>query len=150
MEKEYESQSDVPPLQAIDYKHLAIGSSTSAVELRSDGLRQAKHSNAERLEQRVLGLVRGLSTYRRELQFFRAVYGSTEQLILAIRSAMQQMILNYYLRPDVNGQQDEQWLLLSDELEKQLQIHIRKVSDAEADWLNLSVWQNQVDRSDMF
>lgn len=88
-------------------------------------------------------MARTLGGYRREIQFFRTVYSATDALVLGVKSVLQQMILNYYLRPELDGEHDEQWLALSDELDRLLQDHLRTLTGAEKNWLELSA-QNMI------
>ena len=91
--------------------------------------------------------MRRLNEYKREIHFFRAVYNGSEELISGIRSVVQQMILNYYLRPEVDGERDEQWLELSAELDGYLNCFQATANAAEVEWLELSSRQAERDNS---
>lgn len=136
-----------PKLYPFDDDHIAMGSNTFATDLRMDSLMRSKHSKSRSAGDNLLEMVQRLCGYRREIQFFRTVYAGSEALVLGVRSVVQQMILNYYLRPEVDGDRDEQWLELSAELERCMASYAISVSSAEDEWLELSSRQAEIDRS---
>lgn len=137
----------LPKLYPFDDDHISMGSNTFATDLRMDSLQRSKHSKGRNAEENLLEMVQRLCEYRREIQFFRTVYGGSEALVLGVRSVIQQMILNYYLRPEMDGERDEQWVELSAELERCMTCYAISVSSAEAEWLELSSRQAEIDRS---
>lgn len=137
----------LPKLYPFDDDHISMGSNTFATDLRMDSLKRSKYGKGLNAEDNLLEMVQRLCGYRREIQFFRTVYGGSEALVLGVRSVVQQMILNYYLRPEVDGDRDEQWLELSTELEGYMTRYAASVSSAEAEWLELSSRQAEIDRS---
>lgn len=141
------ADSGLPKLYSFDHAHTNIGSNTFATDLRSDSLKRSKYNRGRNVEENVLEMAQQLCGYKREIQFFRTVYSGSETLLSGVRSVVQQMILNYYLRPETNGERDEQWLELSAELEGCMACYSTTVTSAEADWLELSSRQAEIDRS---
>nr|KAK5435728.1 hypothetical protein LTR18_009730 [Exophiala xenobiotica] len=127
-----------------------MGSDTFALGMRAEGLNKSKALMRLNHEERILDMARTLGGYRREIQFFRTVHSATDALLLGVRAVIQQMILNFYLRPELDGQRDEQWLALSEELDRLLQGHVSKVGGAEKEWLELSARNMIADHSSTF
>ena len=141
------ANSGLPKLYSFDYAHTDMGSNTFATDLRLDNLKRYKYATGRNVEANMLEMVQRLCGYKREIRFFRTVYNGSEALITEVRSVVQQMILNYYLRPESDGERDEQWLELSTELESCINCYSTTVSSAEAQWFELSSRQAERDRS---
>lgn len=144
------AKSELPRLWGFDHAHEAIGSDTFALGVQIQRLKLAKVSRGIDHEQQMLDMARTLSGYRRELQFFRTTYASIDLLVSGVRSVIQQMILNYYLRPEVDGERDDQWLGLSEELDGLLKAHANTSALAEQDWMKLSEQNMRIDHSRWF
>lgn len=141
------ADSKLPTLHTFDHAHMKLGCSTFATDLRSVRLNASKSKRSLSAEAITVEAVRRLNEYKREIRFFRAVHNGSEGLVTGIRSVVQQMILNYYLRPEIDGERDEQWLELSAELDINLNCYTASVNAAEADWLELSSRQAERDCS---
>jgi hypothetical protein len=139
--------SQLPKLHTFDRAHINMGCNTFATDLHSVRLTAPNSKRSLSAEAKTIEAVRRLSEYKREIQFFRVVHNGAESLAFGVRSVVQQMILNYYLRPELDGDRDEQWLKLSTELDGYLQCYTASISLAEADWLELSSRQAARDRS---
>ncbi|ETN44762.1 uncharacterized protein HMPREF1541_10432 [Cyphellophora europaea CBS 101466] len=141
------ANADLPKLHTFDRAHMKMGCRTFATDLRSVRSNASQSKRSLSTEAITVDIVRRLNEYKREIHFFRAVYNGSEELISGIRSVVQQMILNYYLRPEVDGERDEQWLELSAELDGYLNCFQATANAAEVEWLELSSRQAERDNS---
>ena len=137
----------IPSIQLFDKRLREVGASTFALELQSEALKASKRGHRPTYEQRIVELVHEHAAYRRELQFFRLTYAACDDLTLEVHSVFQQLLLNYYLRPEMRGERDEEWLRLAESLESSLQRYGEHVARAEYDWMSLAGQQSSRDRS---
>lgn len=77
------------------------------------------------------------------------MYQATERARHGIAAVAQQLTLNYYIRPDLVGQGEGEWLRLGDELETILRSHAGVVEAAAQEWVDLEHQQSIRDRADM-
>lgn len=68
-------------------------------------------------EQRLVEIIRDKASLTREVRFFRTVYQAMEEMQDHIRSVVQDLTLNYYVRPNEAGDADRAWLQWADELD---------------------------------
>lgn len=141
------ADAKLPKLQSFDHAHMKMGCRTFATELRSVTFNASQSKKSLSAEASTIDVVRRLNEYKREVHFFRTAHNGSEGLVSGIRSVVQQMILNYFLRPEIDGERDEQWLELSAELDNHLNCFQASVNAAEAEWLELSSRQAERDRS---
>jgi len=135
---------DEPPsLQYFDEQIDRMRGSTFALDLRRCTLQTQQISPRPTYEQRLVEMLKQNSSYKRELRFFRAVYQAMEKTRECITSIIQDLILNYYIRPSNTGQADSQWLQLADELDNALQRYTSVVNEAAKDWVHLEQYQRQ-------
>lgn len=137
----------IPSLHHFDTRLKEVGASTFALELQFDALQASKRSPRPTYEQRVIELVHDHAAYRRELSFFRLTYTACDDLALKVHSVFQQLLLNYYLRPEKKGDRDEEWLRLAEDLEDSLRRYGETVGRAEYDWVRLAEQQSVRDCS---
>lgn len=63
-----------------------------------------------------------------------------------VRAVVQDLTLNYYVRPNKVGDPDRAWLQLADDLNFLLQRYADVVDAAAQDWVELEQWQHSRDR----
>ena len=133
---------DEPPsLQYFDEQIDKMKGSTFALDLRRLTLQTQQTLPPPTYEQRLVEMLKQNSSYKRELRFFRAIYQAMEKTREDITSIIQELTLNYYIRPHDTGQADSQWLQLADELDNALQIYTSVVNQAANDWVHLEQYQ---------
>ncbi|KAK5069415.1 hypothetical protein LTR51_008665 [Lithohypha guttulata] len=93
-------------------------------------------------EQRLVEIIREKGSLTRELGFFRAVYQAMEAMQDALRAIVQDLTLNYYIRPNERGETDMAWLQVTDELSIALQRLATVTNGAVQDWMELE-WRQQ-------
>ncbi|KAK5073270.1 hypothetical protein LTR51_005912 [Lithohypha guttulata] len=128
--------SDQPPLlQPFDLHMQQMGAPTFALGLQPWVIARQKDLPRPAYEQRLLEMVRDKASLTREVRFFRTVYHATEEMQDHLRLVVQDLILNYYVRPKEVGAADRAWLQLADELDSVLQDFVHVVELAAQNWM---------------
>lgn len=138
-----------PPLESFDRQIEGAHGHTFALSLQPHHVQAQKMRSRPNCEQRLVELVKENSSYRRELCFFRTVYQAMDRARDGVAAIAQQLTLNYYIRPDLVGQGDAEWLRLADELGRVLQRYGEVVNAAAQEWVDLENHQTTRDRADM-
>lgn len=86
-------------------------------------------------EERLLEIIHENADLKRELVFLRTVRQAFEENISSLHSITQQMILNYYIRPEASGEGDLAWLDLAEELGNCTLRYADEVTRTEREWL---------------
>ncbi|KAK5069358.1 hypothetical protein LTR51_008608 [Lithohypha guttulata] len=139
--------SDQPPsLQPFDLQMRQMNAPTFALGFQPGAVTRQKGLPRPTYEQRLVEIVREKAALMREVRFFRTVYQATEDMQDRIRSVVQDLILNYYVRPKEVGEADGAWLELADELDFVLFDFAHVVELAAQDWMELEQQQQVRDR----
>ncbi|KAK6365582.1 hypothetical protein LTR64_008758 [Lithohypha guttulata] len=85
-------------------------------------------------EQRLLELLEEVSDLKREVMFYRAIQDSTEDIIQGLHGVTQEMILNYYIRPNGQGEGDTAWLECAEKVSASTMRHAQRIKQAEVEW----------------
>ncbi|KAK5082550.1 hypothetical protein LTR70_007656 [Exophiala xenobiotica] len=139
---------DQPPtLQRFDMQLQQMHASTFALGLQPGVIEGQKHVSRPPYEQRLVEIIRDKASLTREVCFFRTVFQATEEMQDRIRLVVQDLTLNYYVRPKEAGEADGAWLQLADELDFVLSDFAHVVELAAQDWMALEQQQQVRDRS---
>ena len=114
-----------------------INSSTFALSLQPEVVAWHKRLPRPTYEQRLIEILREKASLTREVRFFRTVYQATEAMQYEIRAAVQDATLNYYLRPQADGEADGAWLGLAEQLDAVLLKFSDAVQIAGDEWIEL-------------
>lgn len=140
---------DLPPLEFFDHQIDDVRGCTFALNLRPQYVQAQKMWSRPNCEQRLVELVRENSSHKRELCFFRTVYQAMDRARDRVAAIAQQLTLNYYIRPDLAGQGEDEWLRLADELESILRRYAGVIDAAAQQWVDLESRQSTRDHADM-
>lgn len=141
---------DLPPVRHFDRRIQDARGSTFALHLQPAFVQAQKQQPRPSCEQRLVEVVRETAAYKRELRFFRTAYHAMETAREAVASVAQQLTLNYYIRPDLAGHGDSDWLRLGNELDVVLRGYVDAVNAAAQEWCVLESRQADRDTADRF
>ncbi|KAK5081430.1 hypothetical protein LTS08_006610 [Lithohypha guttulata] len=138
---------DQPPtLQPFGVQLRQMKVTTFALGLQPGAIAGQKGVPRPPHEQRLVEIIRDKASLTREVRFFRTVYQAMEEMRDRIRSVVQDLTLNYYVRPNDAGDADRAWLQLADELDFALLDYAHMVELAAQEWMALEQQQQVRDR----
>ncbi|KAK5073344.1 hypothetical protein LTR70_010378 [Exophiala xenobiotica] len=138
---------DQPPaLQPFDVQLRQMHAPTFALGLQPGAIAGQKGVPRPPYEQRLVEIIRDKASLTREVRFFRTVYQAMEEMRDRIRSVVQDLTFNYYVRPNDAGDADRAWLQLADELDFALLDYAHVVELAAQEWMALEQQQQVRDR----